>query len=261
MRAVVLGLALTLGLIACRPAPVVPPDLGVLPDAEEVLAGLRAQAGVRTSLRTLGRVTYFGDRGRVRLKAVLLARRPSAFRVETLSPFEQPIDVMASDGERLWLLSQDRLRYGAATPANISRLLPLVMGPEAVVDTLLGGIPEGEGTKAERLQRADDGRWQLFLSDAQGNRGMLVVDPVKRRVEEMHLLGPADKSQVVVKFSDFEPVTSGGELPEKIEIRLEAQKSDVTIHLNGPEVNVELPDSLFTIEAPPGLPATPIDAE
>ena len=38
----------------------------------------------------MGRVTDFGERGRVRLTAVLLAERPGKLRVETLSPLEQP---------------------------------------------------------------------------------------------------------------------------------------------------------------------------
>ncbi len=261
MRCVALGLVLGLS-VACRPGPVRVPDTQPLPEPSEVLAGLRAQAGHRTSLRTMGRITYFGDRGRVRLKAVLLARRPGAFRVETLSPFEQPIDVMASDGERLWLLSKDQLREGAATPENIARLLPLVMGPKAVVDTLLGGIPEAEGAQTQGLERDDKGRWSLHMTSARGERGRLVIDPVTRRVLEMHLLGPAgDAPTVSVKFSDFESVAQAGELPLKIQIALPAQDTEVTIVLKDPEVNVELADALFRISPPPGQVAIPLDAD
>lgn len=250
--------AAALGLTACRPGPVKPADTTPLPTPESVLEGLSAQAGDRTSLRTLGRVTYFGDKGRVRLKAVLLARRPGAFRVETLSPFEQPLDVMACDGDDLWLLSKDQLRFGAATPENIARLLPLVMGPEAVVDTLLGGVPRAEGTRAERIERVDD-KWRLWVRTARGERGHLLVDPTRRRVEQMVLLD-GETPHVTVRFSDFEPVPSGGEMPRDIEIRLEAQSSEVTIKLGEPDVNVELPDGLFRIEAPPGVTPTPLDA-
>lgn len=256
MRSILFVLA-ALAATGCRPGPVKAPDTTPLPSPESVLADLRARAGDRQSLRTLGRVTYFGDKGRVRLKAVLLARRPGAFRVETLSPFEQPVDVMASDGADLWLLRNDELRFGAATPQNIARLLPLVMGPEAVVDTLLGGIPEAEGTRAERLERDGD-RWRLWISSAHGDRGYIRVDPVKRRVEQMVLL-QGDKPFVTVGFSDFESIPTGGELPRDIEVRLEADDSEVTIKLGSPEVNAELPDHLFRIEAPPGVTPKPLD--
>lgn len=249
-----------LGLAACRPGPVKPPDTTPLPSASSVLEDLRARAGTRTSLRTLGRVTYFGDRGRVRLKAVLLARRPGAFRVETLSPFEQPVDVMASDGEDLWLLSKDQLRFGAATPQNIARLLPLVMGPEAVVDTLLGGVPDAATTRAEGIVRGEDGLYEVTVISGRGDRGLLWVDPVKRRVERMSLLGVDGQPRVTVRFSDFEAIPSGGELPRDIEVKLAEQGSEVTIKLGEPDVNVALPDALFRIEAPPGVTPLPLDA-
>lgn len=260
-RCGLIGLLLigTLG-IGCRPGPVRPADTTPLPPPAEVLSQLRASAGSRQSLRTLGRVTYFGDKGRVRLKAVLLARRPGSFRVETLSPFEQPLDVMASDGDDLWLLSKDQLRFGAATPHNIARLLPLVMGPEAVVDTLLGGIPDAEGTTAERIERDEDGRWLLWVSTQRGDRGRLLVDPVKREVREMVLLDAADAARVTVRYSDFEAIPSGGALPRKIEVKLEAEGSEVTIKLGEPDVNVPLDDALFRIEAPPGVTPLPLDA-
>ncbi len=250
-------IALGLALGACRPGPVRAPDARPLPSAETVLRELQAQAGTRNSLRTLGRVTYFGDKGRIRLKAVLLARRPGAFRVETLSPFEEPVDVMACDGERLWLLSQNRLHEGAATPENISRLLPLVMGPEAVVDTLLGGIP-AQGVQAHALERSEDGLWKLSLTMARGEPAVLLVDPVKRRVQQMQLLGPNGEVKLTVKFSKFEALPSGGALPQKIEIHLADEGAEVTIRLKAPEVNVDVADSLFSIVAPPGMVAIPL---
>lgn len=250
-------IAASLAFGACRPGPVVAPDMTPLPSAETVLKELQAKAGTRNSLRTMGRVTYFGDKGRVRLKAVLLARRPGAFRVETLSPFEEPVDVMACDGQRLWLLSQNRLHVGAATPANISRLLPLAMGPGAVVDTLLGGIP-AEGVAAHSLERAEDGLWKLSLTMAGGEPALLWIDPVKHRVQQMQLLGPNAVVKLTVKFSKFAPVASGGELPEKIEIHLADEDAEVTIRLKSPEVNVDVADSLFSIATPPGMVSIPL---
>ena len=171
---------------------------------------------------------------------MLLARRPGAFRVETLSPFEQPIDVMASDGDDLWLLRDNQLRFGAANPRNISRLLPLAMSPEAVVDTLLGGVPDAEGTRAEGLERTEDGRFLITVSGMDGEKGRLVVDPVKHRVERMELLDQEGRPVVTVRFSDFEAIASGGEMPRDIDIELAGEDSEVSIKLGSPEVNISL---------------------
>ncbi len=118
-------------LTACHPAaPVKRADLAPLPAPEAALAELRAAGAKRQNLRALGRLTYFGEKGRVRLKAVLVADRPNRVRFETVSPLEQPLDVMTVDGSRLYLLSKEKLAIGPATPENVARLLPFPMHPE-----------------------------------------------------------------------------------------------------------------------------------
>ncbi|MEM7677942.1 MAG: hypothetical protein AAF449_18240, partial [Myxococcota bacterium] len=134
-----------------------------LPTAAEALQRLQAVGADRKTIRAAGRVTYYGDKGRVRVRMEVVAERADRFRVATVSPFEQPIDVMTCDGDQLWLLSNGALRRGSATPSNVARLLPLPLYPSEIVDTLMGGIPTGEGVKAEKIDAAADGRWRLTL--------------------------------------------------------------------------------------------------
>ncbi len=256
---VVLVVASCLALLACRPQPLRPPDTRPLPSATEALAQLRAQGAGRRNMRALARVTYFGPKNRARVKAVLLAERPRSFRVETISPFEQPIDVMASDGSKLWLLSKNRLREGPATPENISRLLPLAMNPEEVVDTLLGGVPTSSRFEPKALEWAEDGEhWILTLDDGvEINR--LTVDPVRKVVEKMTLGAQASKPRLSVEFDDFERIEGAtGELPHKIHIELPDRGLDVRIKLEEAEVDVTLAAALFRITPPPGVEPEPL---
>src|SRR5262245_17955687 len=90
---------------ACRPDPPKKPAKDApLPSAEAALEQLRQKSATRKNLRAIGRLTYFGEKGRIRLKSVLVAERPGSFRFETISPLEQPIDVMACDGKKIRLL-------------------------------------------------------------------------------------------------------------------------------------------------------------
>ncbi|MEO1336386.1 MAG: hypothetical protein AAFV29_12120, partial [Myxococcota bacterium] len=73
-----------------------------MPTAEAALQSLRTRGAERKTIRAAGRVTYFGDKGRVRVRMEVVAERSDRFRVATISPFEQPIDVMTCDGEQLW---------------------------------------------------------------------------------------------------------------------------------------------------------------
>jgi outer membrane lipoprotein-sorting protein len=248
-----------LAFFACRPQPVKPAEMRPLPAPADALNELRQKSGDRKNLRALARVTYFGPKGRARVKAALLAERPSSFRVETISPFEQPLDVMASDGTKLWLLSEQRLREGPATPENISRLLPLAMNPEEVVDTLLGGVPTSSRFTPKTLEWAEDGEhWVLTLDDGM-EESLLIIDPVKKVVEKMTLGAPGRKPRLSVEFEDFERIgNSAAELPHKIHIELPDRGLDVRIKLDDAEVDVPLAADLFRIAAPPGIEPEPL---
>ena len=253
MRAVVLAGCLALA-VACRPQPVKSADLGPLPSPADALAELRQKSGARKNLRALARVTYFGPKGRARVKAALLAERPGSFRVETISPFEVPIDIMASDGSRLWLLSEKKLREGPATPENISRLLPLAMQAEEVVDTLLGGVPTSSRFKPTALEWAEDGEHWLLTLDDGAELSRLTIDPVRKVVEKLTLGAEGAKPRLSVEFEDFERVgASALELPQKIHIELPDRGLDVQIKLQEVEVDVPLASELFRIAAPPGI--------
>lgn len=217
---------------------------------------LRQQGGQRKNMRALGRLTYFGEKGRIRLKSVLVAERPGSFRFETISPLEQPIDVMACDGEKLWLLSKEKLSTGEATPDNIARLLPLPMFPEEVVDTLLGGVPTGARfqPKAIAWGGEDGDKWALTIAGPSGETGRLTVDPVRKVVEKMELLEEGENVRLSVTFEDFERAEGdAGEIPRGLHIVMPARNHDVDIKLKEVDVNVDLPRSLFAIEPPPGV--------
>lgn len=252
----------TLGSVACHPAS--PPRVGVrapLPAPAEALAPLQQLAKTRRDLRAEGRLTYFGEAGRVRLKAVIVAERPGRFRFETISPLEQPIDVMTCDGSELALLSKEKLRVGPATPENIARLVPLPLAPEEVVDVLLGGVPTSERFHPVGIAWADDQeRWVLSVVGIDGERGRLTIDPERRVVVEMVLLDDADAPRLTVRFDDYQDVR-GAPLPHAIQVRARRPELEVEIRLKEVDVNVELARALFRIEPPPGIRPEPLAAE
>lgn len=189
---------------------------------------------------------------------VLAAQRPAAVRIETLSPLEQPIDVMVSNGQRLWLLSNGQLREGPATPENVGRVLPFPMGVRSLVETLLGGIP-ADTFEATTLELDEDGAYVLGLLDkASGARVQASVDPASLAVLS------ADFGETHIAFEDLAevaPVT--GLFPKKIHVEVPKRDLDVRIQLKELELNVPLPEELFRIQAPPGvtpelLPSPPI---
>ncbi len=191
----------------------------------------------------------------MRLKAVLVAEKERSFRFETLSPFGQPISVMTSDGERLWLLSEGRLQEGPALPEYIARLLPLPLRPEEIVDTLLGGVPVSSRFKPEKVT-PDGDNYLLDLRGGGGNRARLIVAGDRKQIKGLKLYYGGQKADLEVSFESWlTPADKGPPMPERIRVLAPAQKMDVRIKLKEVETNVTLDPKLFRLEAPEGMKA------
>ena len=100
----------------------------------------------------------------MRVREVVVAERSGRLRFETLSPFEQPLSTLVSDGAKfaLYDLGKKRYYHGPATPTNLSRLLPIRMRGVDIAQLLLGEppliAPTPTGLRAGPLQepiRAD----------------------------------------------------------------------------------------------------------
>ena len=244
---------------ACRPtAPVRPVDVQPLPTPQAALDMLRQTGAARQTLRAAGRVTYYGDKGRVRVRVEVVAKRADLFRVATISPFEQPIDVMTCDGAQIFLLSKGVLRAGQATPNNVARLLPLPLAPGEIVDTLMGGIPTGDGFSAESLERDGD-RWRLRLDRPNSQERVIVtIDPQRKVVVAATIERPAGTPYLKASFEDFMDLAQGGHYPEKIQMTMPGRDVDVRLKLRQPEINVGVDESLFRIVPPAGQSVRPL---
>jgi hypothetical protein len=207
---------------------------------------------VTRTLRTEGRVTYWGDEGRVRLRTIVLAARPDRFRVETLTPFEEPIDVVASDGARIWWLSRSDLKVGPATAGRLGEVLPLPLAPRGVVDVLIGGVPTSTAWRPVGVEAGRDETWALSVVDAAGHRARLWVDRDAPRVRRIVLPARAEQPAIDVELSDHD-----GLVARDIDLRVPARDLEVQIRLQSPEYGAAIPDGLFRVEAPPGRAPSP----
>lgn len=231
---------------------------GPLPSPEAALEQLRAPGEARRSVRASGRLTYFGDKGRVRVRTIILAERPASFRVETVSPFDQPLEVMTGDGSRISLLSKGKLYEGPSTMHSLARLLPLALAPEELVDLMLGGVPSATGFSAESIEW-EKGRWRLTLRRlGTAQQALLWVDPERLELRELRWLEADGVRRLSVRFDDFKDDGAGGRLPREIVVQVPGEDTDVRIKLKSVEVNAKLDASLFAIPAPAGQQPEPL---
>src|SRR5581483_5838061 len=132
------GCALRGPRVAVRPA-TVDELLGAITARRAALASLRARAQVRTGL------------ARLWTREAIVVRRPSAVRIDVLSPFGLTL-ALGTDGTVLWAYPPaEGTRYeGPATPANLARFLgtPVAVGDLAAILLGLPPLPLASGLQS-----------------------------------------------------------------------------------------------------------------
>ena len=122
---------------------------------EGLLGDIAQHRAALTSLRA--RVRLRSGLARVWTRQAVLVQRPSAIRIDVLSPFGLAL-ALGTEGHTLWAFPpQQGVRYeGPASPANIARLLGTPLGVDDLVDVLLGVPPARDAIAPPTLDRTGD---------------------------------------------------------------------------------------------------------
>lgn len=118
-------------------------------------------------------------------RAQVLAKSPSSFRIEVFGPFGQTAALFASDGEAVYVLTEDGLEtYGMDGPGA-----PYSLDPEDIVSFLLGVPRLAEGAGAPDVTAATDGHGRLrtFTRTVEGLPALKVVLDDYRAVDGAHI--------------------------------------------------------------------------
>lgn len=248
-------LLLMIGLLtACAPLPAPPPPLpaGM---ARRLMARLDADARAFPSLRGLAKVrVHRGDRS-FSASQVLLAQKPDRLRTEVLSPFGQPMLLMATDGRELEIQvpTEGRFYRGEATPAHLQRFTRLPLGVNELVHFLLYQVPL-VGRDAAQVTAVPGGLYRLRLQGKGGVRQELFFDT------QLHLLRTAyyreGKLLLRVHYGRF----SGGAhpFPAAIDLEMPPEKTRASLEFSEVQTNVTIPASRFVLTPPAGAKILPL---
>ncbi len=227
-------------------------------DPAVFLSRIEARAAAVKSLTAeLSLEVWRGDE-RVRLKQLVALRRPDKLRVDSLSPFGQPLSTLTSDGETLAIYAQDEHRFytGAATPENLARLVPIRVEPDELVALLRGGVPLGAAERGTVGWDAERGLYPLDLVGP-ATRRRIHFDPEHLRVRAVRVWR-GERLRYEARFTDY---TGEGDAALPRRMRFESAEDEVRVDVSVADhrVNVELPDEAFQLEAPRGVPVDSLD--
>lgn len=196
------------------------------------------------------RLTYMGERGRIRATSSLVAVRPASLRFDVEGPHGAVVRAFATNGVELSALdiAESRFYYGPATPANIDRLLPFApLGLLAAewVELLFGivELPAGaEFTYDDRLG-VFVVRWTRH-----GNTRRVEIDPATARATRAQVWR-GDDLVSEVEFGDRE----AHGLALRLDVRVPAAHAEVELRLRDLELEPEVASGVFALTPPAGV--------
>ena len=227
------------------------------PRAEEIQAWL---TGVRQRVSSLNAVTRSDVRigkQRAKVEVDILAAWGGKLRFMAMQPQGGMAADLASDGVGYCFLDANRSPNGCgdcgpATPANVGRIVRIVMPPDDVVTFLLGSTPLIAGATAKVSWEEDGGHEVLTLVSADRVQ-RVVLDGVQHRwdVLESELKDRQGNLVWRVRHKDYHPV-GGVRMPGKS--FFEQPSDNVLIEWKEQKLNEPLRPEQFKLALPPGLP-------
>lgn len=197
------------------------------------------------------------DGERIKLRQLFAVQAPDKLRIDLLSPFEQPLVTLTSDGRTLSIYDLEKKRFsrGQASNANLARLLPVRLAPDSLAALLRGTLPIIAHDSATVSWDGAHGWYQLDLV-GKGRRQRVHFEPTQFRVTEAReWLGDrlVYRAQLAQWRGDGDTALPGRmRLTAPGDVRVDAAVVDA-------QVNVDLPAEAFQLEPPAGIPIEPLN--
>ena len=214
-----------------------------------------AQARVQT-VQGEARVVVEGPQGSGGVDQFLAAEKPGRLRVESHDFFGNVLSVLAVDGPELFLYdARERVLYrGAASAANVARLVPVALPPADLVTVLCGSAPVLDGLPLDASPV--DGALRLTLKRGDEAQRLDVGAGAAVLRARLSRLGAVS---LELDLTGHRPL-GGAALPTQLAARAPLQRTALTLRWKSLEVNAPLDPALFRLAPPDGARVVDLDA-
>jgi len=236
-------------LLGCAPR-TPPPDLSL--DPARLLAQVEEAQAPSVRVKGEARLRVRSPRGSGTLRQFAAAERPDRVHLEELDALGNPAAVLVASGGRFWLYDARAgvVYRGAATGANLARLVPLPLSAGELASILLGSAPLlSAGTPLSAT--ADGATVRLVLGEGEVTEVLWVG--AHAAVERASRTAGALAGALSYELSFSARTEQGGAFfPGEVSLRSDPAHVAVELSWTEVEVNGALDPSLFSPPAPLG---------
>lgn len=231
-------------LAGCASFLSLPPE-PLTPEVHRLLDALDRRWRQFEDLRTWVEITLRRGERIQRFSGVLLLKAPDSFRLEALSPWGQPLLLLAANGEQFtfYEVAENQAWTGPASARATERWLGLALEPADLVGILTGHLPPMREVRAGALRPADGLEVSLELTDA-GKTQRIWLDPESLVIH---------KVEWIDRNAPFRITYEGGgpvALPTRVTLTALDRPLVLSVRYRDPAVGVGLAPELFTLTLP-----------
>jgi hypothetical protein len=230
-----------------------------LSDPQTFLELVRTRSARLHSVRASGYADIRSSGRHLRAHVTLAAQRPAWLRFETESFFDQPLSILTTDGMvfALWDMDKGRFLTGKATPANISRVIPLLLDGAEVAGIVLGDPPLIPYATLELFFDDVAQLYRLVLRNSRQEQEVRIEPTSLRPVQVIcHNEG---KLWYQLFFEDWSGNPNGPRAPQTLRFASPHDSIKIEIHLRQADINPQLDEGLFRLTPPGGMRLEPVD--
>lgn len=232
-----------------QPLPAIPhaaPSSG-----KDVLDWITATSGKTRSLKGMAKVRIVSGQKETNAREIIVIKRPSSFRLETLGLMGSPAMIIATDGPRytVQVPTENKVivwdRSSSDTPIPVPFSL---LETEEIAAIFLGGTPIiAYGTVD--MTKSDLGKtYTLTLHSKDGFRKQqLVVDSETYQINSSEITDGYRGTVISLSYSNYQNL-AGIMFPKKIEAQFLPRLDSVQINFEEIDINPKVDDDLFVLK-------------
>lgn len=229
-----------------KPSKPLPPAVEIIRHVEEgrvKVSSLKGMASVK--------VAYNGKESNV--KEVLVVKRPSKIRAETVGLFGSPVFTLVLDGPTLSIYkpAENILYSGNISSHEIKLPFPLdELRSEELADILLGSaslIKYGNS----KVEFSDTGNsYIVTLTSLDGfKRQLITIDTINLMIKKSEIIDGERGTTFSTTFGNYQDIGNLS-FPKEISIQFVNRPDTLQINYEEIELNTDLPDELFVLTPP-----------
>jgi len=231
------------------------------PTTDEVLEHLATRRAGLTSFKAESQMDYWIGKDRFRGTVLVMGMVGAKVRMNALRPDEAVAADLACDGVNFVFVDQmnNCVLMGPCNEESIAALLRVPLAPDDFLYLALGATPVIEGAQGQVRWDDKHGREVVELEAPGGMKQTIILDGRDGKktwdVLRSEVKGADGKVIWTTDHTDYQVVKDAQgvslRVPGKINIKTPAEKSDLLVDWGKREINLELPEGAFLLDAPP----------